>query len=74
MGLYTAMAEITVDSSDLEKILDTLQRCDEFFTNRDRMNAAGHLAQDVRFSPLTSSVSASRDRLLNIVYQGDPKY
>lgn len=57
--------------ADLEKLLDTLNHAADFFEHRDRMNAKVHLATEVRFSPLTSEVLAARDRVVNLVLEGE---
>jgi len=56
-----------VDSTDLVKIKDVLQRASTFFRRRDEMNAEVHLAREVRYSPLTNEVSAALDRLTDIL-------
>lgn len=53
---------IPVHRSDLEKILDTLDRAESFHRHRDEMNAAVHLAE-TRYSPLTGELSAQVDRV-----------
>lgn len=57
----------TVDLSDLLKIQDALQQANEFFTKRDEMNAAVHMAGNVRYSPITSTVEAALDRVTVLV-------
>ena len=62
------MPKIEVELSDLQKLHDSLVQAHRFFLNRDGMNAAVHLGQ-VRYSPLTSSVEASLERL-NMILAG----
>ena len=59
--------EIEVDTSDLEKILDTLHANAAFHKHRDLMNSALHLAQECRYSPLTSETFAAEERLTAIM-------
>lgn len=58
---------ISIDKSDLLKILDILKSNEDFHTNRDRMNGAVHLAREVRYSPLTSETIAARERVENLL-------
>lgn len=59
-----------VEESDLIKIHDALQQCVRFLQQRDAMNATMHLAQVVRFSPLTSTAEAELNRLKKILESG----
>jgi hypothetical protein len=52
-----------IQTSDLEKILDTLERNRNFLKRRDEMNAEVHLAREVRYSPLTVETMAQCDRV-----------
>lgn len=61
------MATITINKSDLLKILDALKGNEEFHRKRDEMNGAVHLAREVRYSPLTSETIAARERLENLL-------
>jgi hypothetical protein len=61
------MATITVDTSDLEKVLDALTAARDMQVSRDTMNAAVHLSETVRFSPLTSRLDAEVERLRSIL-------
>jgi len=61
--------KITVDTTDLEKIEDTLGVVHTFMQRRDEMNAAVHLAENVRYSPITSNVQASLERLGQILVE-----
>ena len=54
-------------TSDLEKILDTLERNKNFLKRRDEMNAEVHLAREVRYSPLTIETMAQCDRVRTIL-------
>jgi hypothetical protein len=54
---------ILVHRSDILKVLDTVKRAVEFHQCRDQMNAALHLAQETRLSPLTSELLAAEERL-----------
>lgn len=56
-----------VQESDLQKLLDTLTIAGEHFVYRDEMNAKMHLAQQCRYSPLTSEVLAARDRVESLL-------
>lgn len=49
--------------SDLEKVLDTLERNRNFLKRRDEMNAELHLAREVRYSPLTTETMGQCDRV-----------
>ena len=61
------MAKVTVDTSDLEKVRDVLGKALLFHTRRDDMNAAVHLADTTRYSPLTSELDAACERLEALV-------
>ena len=52
-----------IQTSDLEKILDTLERNRNCLKRRDEMNAEVHLAREVRYSPLTVETMAQCDRV-----------
>lgn len=54
---------IVVDPSDLQKVLDVVERALQHHALRDESNAALHLAAQVRLSPLTSELGAASDRL-----------
>lgn len=53
----------SIDKSDLLKILDALKANENFHRHRDLMNASIHLANETRFSPITSETIAARERL-----------
>jgi hypothetical protein len=53
--------------SDLSKIADALREATGFFKKRDEMNAAVHLAHDVRYSPITHTVEAAYERALGMI-------
>lgn len=55
--------KLSVTSSDLQKVHDTLRKACEHHVARDESNAALHLAAYTRYSPLTSELVASRDRI-----------
>jgi hypothetical protein len=61
--------KITVEASDLLKVMDAMWKADRFLGWRDNMNAAVHLASDaeVRWSPLTSLVHTQAQRLHDIL-------
>lgn len=59
--------QISIDKSDLLKILDALRENMWFHQYRDKMNAKVHLAQDVRYSPLTSTTISAFERLRDIL-------
>ncbi len=61
------MAIVPVDLSDLQKIHDTLANVETHMARRDESNAALHLATNVRYAPLTSEVSAQRERVGNLI-------
>ena len=54
---------VDIHKSDLEKILDVLNRNEMFHRHRDAMNGELHLSSEVRFSPLTSETISARERL-----------
>ena len=58
--------DINVDSSDLLKIFDALQKANKYLVKRDEMNAAIHLATTPRYSPITSTVESAKERLCHI--------
>ncbi len=55
-----------VAASDLEKICDALADACAFLRKRDEMNAHVHMAREVRYSPLTTTVMAATERLQTI--------
>jgi hypothetical protein len=57
------MPKIEVEMSDLLKVRDALDGASRFLVSRDEMNAAVHNSTHTRFSPLTSTVVAERERL-----------
>ena len=59
--------KIQIESSDLLKIREALQRSYAFFQFRDKMNAEIHLAQDVHYSPITSLVGTEWQRCVKIL-------
>lgn len=59
--------KVTVDSSDLEKIQDILIAAVSYHERKDEMNAATHLAENVRYSPLTSRLQAEEQRIAVIL-------
>lgn len=58
-----------VERAGLEKVHDALHEAFEFFSYRDQMNARVHLGREVRYSPLTSAVSAELDRVKSWLQQ-----
>jgi hypothetical protein len=60
-----------IDRSDLEKIRDALAAAETFHRRRDEMNAAGHLAAEVRLSPLASTLVAERERAERLLLDDD---
>lgn len=56
-----------VEHSDLEKLADALRNATKFLRARDEMNAVVHLAEHVRYSPLTSEVEAAYERCRGII-------
>lgn len=61
------MSTKQVDLSDLLKVRDALELATEYFEHRDRMNNAIHKGKEVRFSPITSEVSAANDRVKTMI-------
>lgn len=57
----------TVDSTDLKKIRDILERNLKFHKRRDEMNAELHMAAETRYSPLTNETDAACDRILTMI-------
>jgi hypothetical protein len=49
------------EKREVQKISDALVQAHRFFLNRDTMNAAVHLAENVRYSPLTSEIEAAAE-------------
>ncbi|MGE0161468.1 MAG: hypothetical protein AB7T31_19000 [Gemmatimonadales bacterium] len=66
-GTFDQQPRYLVDEGDLLKIRDCIRAAEEFHELRDRMNAQGHLAAQTRYSPLTSTLSATHDRLSAII-------
>lgn len=61
-----------VHESDLMKIRDTLESARRFHVHRDKMNAAAHLAgENVRLSPLASSLESSVERVDQLLTETD---
>lgn len=58
---------IEVHRSDLEKIRDTVVMASNHHMTRDASNAHLHMAEAVRYSPLTSELMAQVDRLNRIL-------
>ena len=44
---------------ELQKIRDVLEKVDEHLTAKDRMNAALHMSENVRPTPLAGAVAVS---------------
>lgn len=61
------MAEVRIDEADALKIFDALTEAGAFLQRRDEMNARVHLARETRYSPLTTTVIAARDRLDELI-------
>ena len=62
------MAElIDVDRSDLLKIRDALDACAAHHSKRDESNAAIHMAREVRYSPLTTTIAAALQRINELI-------
>lgn len=57
---------LKVHESDLLKVLQTLRNAAVFFEAHNTMNASLHLADPI-WSPLTSSVVASRNRVADLL-------
>ena len=64
---------MSVDESDLLKILDVLEVNEEFHKNRDLMNSSIHLSKKVRLSPITSETISAKERLKIILEEGKGK-
>lgn len=58
---------MNIERSDLEKISDVLHATTSFHKSRDEMNAVLHLAETVRYSPLTTRLDAECDRIDTIL-------
>ncbi len=58
-----------IHESDLLKLYDALNRNTQFHRHRDEMNAQLHLAEQTRYSPLTSETEAARDRALQLLQE-----
>jgi len=65
------VAKVEIDRSDLEKMYDALCGATEFHVKRDEMNAALHQAGQTRYSPLTSTLEAERDRAGALIREAD---
>lgn len=65
-----ALQNAEVSYSDLYKIQDALVAAKRFHVARDEMNAGVHLAENIRLSPLTSTLSAECDRIEKIITTG----
>jgi hypothetical protein len=61
-----------IDEAELVELHDALFLAHAYFENRDRMNAAVHATQDVRWSPLTDVVGSARVRVARRLYPRDP--
>ncbi len=61
------MQILEVESSDMLKIFDALAKANSYFVKRDEMNAAIHLADTARYSPITSTVESAKERLGHIL-------
>lgn len=57
---------LKVHESDLRKVLLSLRQAAVFFESHNTMNGALHLAEPI-WSPLTSSVVASRNRVADLL-------
>jgi hypothetical protein len=57
----------TNEKRELSKVFDAVEAAHRFHVNRDTMNAAGHLASLVRYSPLTSELETSLETLKRLV-------
>jgi hypothetical protein len=55
------------EKREVGKVFDTLKRAADFHARRDEMNAQTHLAETVRYAPLTSSLQASLDTLKRLL-------
>jgi gamma-glutamyl phosphate reductase len=53
---------VKVHQSDLEKILEALTWAEQFFLNKNKSDAALHLAETIQ-SPLTSTIKLARQRV-----------
>ena len=60
------MTYLQIHRSDLEKILQALERAHTYFRRQNEMNAALHLSDPV-YSPLTSSVGNARTRVTELL-------
>ena len=58
------------DARRLVKILDVLVKVDEHLMSKDKMNAALHLSEEIRPTPLASAVHGSRRDLEQFLGEG----
>lgn len=56
---------------EIGKAHDVLYEALKFHENRDRMNAAIHLAGEVRYSPLTVRIQTAHEGLRNLLKNVD---
>ena len=57
----------TNERRELGKVFDAVEAAHRFHVNRDTMNAAGHLATQVRYSPLTSELETAAETLKRLI-------
>ena len=62
--------KIEIDSSDLQKIYDTLFKANSYFKFRDQMNAVLHVSA-ARSTPLASLIEAEKERLRIILVENN---
>lgn len=60
------LKKVTIHESDLLKILDVLEKNEDFHVARDEMNSYLHMSE-VRYSPLTSATISAVERLENLI-------
>ncbi len=65
-----SMDTYTVSKSDLLKVRDAIIEACDFFEARDKMNSHIHLAHQVRFSPITTTMFNARDRIRDLLLEG----
>ena len=55
------------EKRELRKVADAVAQAVTFHAHRDIMNGAGHLANTVRYSPLTTELEISLDTLNRLI-------
>lgn len=53
---------------ELQKVYDVVCAVDNHLSSKDEMNAALHMASEVRHTPLTSAVKGAKASLLDLIH------